>query len=130
MLPGASSGGVLLRAARRRSGLTQAELAARAGVPRTMISAYERGVRDATLLTLERMVRAAGFVLEVRLVPARAAEADLADLEAQFDSEVQFGPAEQEAWEALTRTIGTGDDARRRRARAPAAEERRRREGR
>lgn len=124
MLPGAPAGGELLRAARRRAGLTQAELAARAGVPRTMISAYERGVRDATLPTLGRMVRAAGFELEVRLVRARPAETDLAHLEAQF------GPIEQEAWEALERTVATRDEEGTRRGRPPAAEERRRQEGR
>lgn len=124
MLPGAPAGGELLRAARRRAGLTQAELAARAGVPRTMISAYERGVRDATLPTLGRMVRAAGFELEVRLVRARPAETDLAHLEAQF------GPIEQEAWEALERTVATRDEEGTRRGRPPASKERRRQEGR
>ena len=80
-----------------------------------MISAYERGVRDATLPTLGRMVRAAGFELEVRLVRARPTETDLAHLEAQF------GPIEQGAWEALERTVATRDEEGTRRGGRPSA---------
>ena len=60
----------LLQLARRKAGLSQSKLAARAEVPATMISAYERGQRDPTLGTLLRLVRAAGFELRLRLEPA------------------------------------------------------------
>ena len=57
----------LLREARRRKGLSQAELAARAGTSQPVISAYEHGRRDPTTRTLRRLVAAAGSSLELRL---------------------------------------------------------------
>jgi transcriptional regulator with XRE-family HTH domain len=60
----------LLQLARRKAGLSQSQLAARAEVPPTMISAYERGRRDPTLGTLLRIVAAAGFELRLHLEPA------------------------------------------------------------
>jgi transcriptional regulator with XRE-family HTH domain len=59
----------LLQLARLKSGLSQAQLAERAGVPVTMISAYERDRRQPTLPTLLRLLGAAGFDLSMRLVP-------------------------------------------------------------
>lgn len=59
--------GELLREARRRKGLSQAELAARAGTSQPVISAYENGRRDPTTRTLRRLVAAAGGRLELRL---------------------------------------------------------------
>lgn len=67
--------GALLRDARRRSGLTQAELALRAGVTQSVISAYESGARQPSLPTLTRLVAATGLELTVGLrkpAPARA----------------------------------------------------------
>ncbi|MCY3576866.1 MAG: helix-turn-helix transcriptional regulator [bacterium] len=57
----------LLREARRRKGLSQAELATRAGTSQPVISAYEHGRRDPTTRTLRRLVAAAGGRLELRL---------------------------------------------------------------
>ncbi|WP_419918025.1 helix-turn-helix domain-containing protein [Candidatus Poriferisocius sp.] len=59
----------LIRAARQRHGLTQAELAARAGTSQPVVSAYERGQRDPTTRTLRRLLAAAGSRLELRLAP-------------------------------------------------------------
>lgn len=53
----------LLRDARRRAGLSQAELARRAGVPRSVVNAYERSSREPGVDTLEAILRAAGFRL-------------------------------------------------------------------
>jgi transcriptional regulator with XRE-family HTH domain len=64
-----SPGAALLRLARMRAGLTQAELAARAGVARSMVSAYESDHRQATLPTLMRLLAAAGFELRMHLAP-------------------------------------------------------------
>ncbi|MEX2293074.1 MAG: helix-turn-helix domain-containing protein [Acidimicrobiales bacterium] len=63
--------GALLRAVRRRRGLTQAELATNAGTSQPVISAYERGHRDPTYQTLRRLVEAGGerLVLEAHLAP-------------------------------------------------------------
>jgi len=66
---GALAGAGLLRYGRRKAGLTQAELAERAGVPRETISAYERGLRQPTLPTLSRMLKAAGFEMRIHLEP-------------------------------------------------------------
>ena len=65
----------LLRSAREKAGLSQAEFAARVGVPRTMVSAYERGVRQATLPTLQRLLQAVGYELQLVLVPTEPDEA-------------------------------------------------------
>lgn len=57
----------LLRKARRRAGLNQSELAARAGTSQPVISAYERGHRDPTTATLRRLIAATGSRLELGL---------------------------------------------------------------
>jgi uncharacterized protein len=64
----------LLRAVRRRRGLTQAELARRAGTSQPVVSAYEHGRRDPSVATLRRLVEAGG---ERLVLDARAAGADL-----------------------------------------------------
>jgi transcriptional regulator with XRE-family HTH domain len=59
----------LLRQARSRRGLSQAELAARAGTSQPVISAYEHGRRDPSTQTLGRLIAATGERLELRLAP-------------------------------------------------------------
>lgn len=59
----------ILREARHRAGLTQRDLAVRAGKSQSEIAKIERARRDPTVTTLERLVRAAGFDLRIRLVP-------------------------------------------------------------
>ena len=71
-----SSTGTLIRAARQRRGLSQAELARRAGMPRSVVNAYERGNREPGADALRRLVRAAGS--EVALAPAPPVDADRA----------------------------------------------------
>ena len=65
--------GALLRQARRGAGLSQAELAARAGVTQSVISAYESGHRQPSVPTLAALVEAAGceLVTGVRRQPRR-----------------------------------------------------------
>jgi transcriptional regulator with XRE-family HTH domain len=55
----------LIRSLRRRRGLTQAELARRAGTSQPVVSAYEGGHRDPTYATLRRLVEAGGERLEL-----------------------------------------------------------------
>jgi transcriptional regulator with XRE-family HTH domain len=55
----------LLVSARRRAGLSQADLAARAGTSRPTLSAYEHGRKAPTVETLERVMWAAGARLDV-----------------------------------------------------------------
>jgi uncharacterized protein len=57
----------MLRQARSRAGLSQVELAARAGVTQSVISAYESGHRQPALPTLMALVAAAGYELVVGL---------------------------------------------------------------
>jgi transcriptional regulator with XRE-family HTH domain len=59
----------LLKAVRRRQGLTQADLARRAGTSQPVISAYERGHRDPTFGTLRKLVAAGGEELQVGAAP-------------------------------------------------------------
>jgi uncharacterized protein len=61
--------GALLRAVRRRRGLTQAELARRARTSQPVISAYEHGRRDPTFGTLRRLIEAAGERLQIAASP-------------------------------------------------------------
>lgn len=51
----------LLREARHRAGLTQAELAKRAWVPQSTVGRIESGLRVPSTELLERLIRAAGF---------------------------------------------------------------------
>src|SRR5438046_8876869 len=58
-------GNHLVREARRRAGLTQAELAARAGTTQSAIARLERGATTPTLKTISDLVRACGFDLTI-----------------------------------------------------------------
>jgi len=58
----------IIQAVRRRQGLTQAELARRAGTSQPVISAYEHGRRDPTYQTLRKLVEAGGERLHVDTV--------------------------------------------------------------
>ncbi len=86
-LPSPAAG--LLQLARYEAGLTQAELAARAGVPASMVSAYERDRRQPTLTTLLKLLRAAGFELRLHLEP--------------YDDHDDVLAAERRAWPAELR---------------------------
>jgi transcriptional regulator with XRE-family HTH domain len=59
----------LIKALRRRHGLTQADLARLVGTSQPVISAYERGRRDPGYETLRRMVTATGERLHVDARP-------------------------------------------------------------
>ena len=51
----------LVREARRRAGLSHAELALRAGVPQSTVGRIESGAREPKVTLVERLIRAAGF---------------------------------------------------------------------
>jgi len=59
-----SMAGRMVRYARQRAGLTQRQLAAKAGVPQETIARIERGRVDPRLGTLDRLLEAAGMGLE------------------------------------------------------------------
>ena len=63
-----SYGGDLIHEARRRAGLTQSELAARAGTSQPGIARWESGRTAVSLDDVLRLVRLCGFDLEIMLV--------------------------------------------------------------
>lgn len=63
------NGGTLVREARRRAGLTQRQLAQRAGVSQPTVARIERGEVAAPFERIVELVRAAGFDLDVHVVP-------------------------------------------------------------
>ncbi|MBJ7608811.1 MAG: helix-turn-helix transcriptional regulator [Candidatus Dormibacteraeota bacterium] len=89
----------MLQLARIKAGMSQGRLARRAGVAATMISAYERDLRQPTLSTLTRLIAAAGFELRLRLEPRDTHDEVLADLEAHRSSDERRRRDQQvEAW--------------------------------
>lgn len=66
----ANSAASTVRQARNRAYLTQTELANRAGIAQSVVSAYESSTRDPSFEMLRKLVGAAGFDLELALVPA------------------------------------------------------------
>lgn len=59
----------LVREARAGAGLSQRELARRAGTSQAVISAYENGQREPGFAQLERLLAAAGYKVHVSLRP-------------------------------------------------------------
>ena len=57
----------VVREARRRAGLTQAQLAERAGVPKSTVGRIESAARVPSTEMIERLVRAAGLEVLVSL---------------------------------------------------------------
>lgn len=62
-----------LRAARLRSGISQSELARRAGTSQATVSAYENGAKEPSVGTFARLLAAAGSRLSVEHAPVRPA---------------------------------------------------------
>ena len=60
--------GDVLATLRRRAGRTQVEVAAAAGIPASVLSAYERGRRQPSLLMASRIIDALGYSVKFDLV--------------------------------------------------------------
>lgn len=100
-MPSPSS--ALLQLARLKAGMSQRELAERAGVPVTMISAYERDQRQPTLTTLLRLLHAAGFDLRLHLAAYDPHDDILAGLEAgRSEAERLRRDRQLQAWRQAT----------------------------
>jgi transcriptional regulator with XRE-family HTH domain len=94
-----SPAAALVQLARLKAGLSQRELAERASVPTTMISAYERDRRQPTLATLLRLLHAAGFELTMKLEPYDPHDEVLEALESKrSSSELRKRDRQLEAW--------------------------------
>jgi transcriptional regulator with XRE-family HTH domain len=61
--------GELIRAARLRAGLSQAELAERLGMPQSSIARWEVDSVEPGLTKVRRILRACGFDLSLSLIP-------------------------------------------------------------
>src|SRR5680860_617447 len=69
----------LLRRAREGARLSQNEVARRAGVAQSVISAYESGRREPAMTTLTKLVEATGHQLVVNLEPVQGVPRGLPD---------------------------------------------------
>lgn len=97
----------LLQLARLKSGMSQQKLAARAGVSATMVSAYERDLRQPTIPTLLRLLTAAGFELRMHLTPLDYHDELLEKMEAKRSvSERRHRDRQQQAWRDASPIIG------------------------
>jgi transcriptional regulator with XRE-family HTH domain len=79
----------LIHDARIRAGLSQRQLARRARTSQAVISAYENGKRDPGFAHMLEIVRAAGFDLDMHLMPplgATLAPGQSSDIWAMVDS--------------------------------------------
>lgn len=74
------TGADLVREARRRAGLTQRELAERAGTTQSAVARLESGRTDPSFETVLRMIRLCGYRLDVALDPYD--DSDVAQAEA------------------------------------------------
>lgn len=98
-----SPSAALLQLARIKAGLSQQELAQRASVPATMISAYERDKRQPSLNTLLKLLHAAGFELTMKLEPYDRHDELLEALEhKRSSSERKKRDRQVEAWRGAT----------------------------
>jgi transcriptional regulator with XRE-family HTH domain len=99
----------LIHDARRSAGLTQMELATRAGTAQPAVAAYESGARTPNLGTLERLLDACGYDVELLARPRlRRGAASLAQLAMTIESDLAQG-LEQDALRLL---FGFADDFR------------------
>ena len=66
---GKAEASAVLRQLRRDNGLTQRDLAAKAGVPQSTIAEVEAGQREPSLTLLSRIAESAGQSIAIRLAP-------------------------------------------------------------
>lgn len=66
----ASDSGTVLRQARQSARLSQTDVARRAGIAQSVISAYESGRREPSMQTLAKLIEATGHELVLDVVPA------------------------------------------------------------
>jgi transcriptional regulator with XRE-family HTH domain len=97
-----SSAATLIRAARTDAAMTQAELAARAGMSQSAIARLERGGANPTIATLANVIAATGHQLMLAAEPHRASFD-----ERQLRERLAMTPAERLAdFTASSRNLG------------------------
>ena len=98
---------------RKKSGLTQTELADRAGTSQPAVARYENGLANPSTATLQRLTRAAGFEVRVQLVPVKPS--DLSSVRArklrQYRGQIAFLLEKAGATNArIFGSVARGDD--------------------
>jgi transcriptional regulator with XRE-family HTH domain len=83
------SGGSLIREARRRAGLTQAELAARVGTTQSAIARLERGRTEPTFERVQEILRACGYELTVKISEIDDSNWSVASTNLQLDPDAR-----------------------------------------
>jgi transcriptional regulator with XRE-family HTH domain len=102
-------GGELVREARKRAGISQAELARRAGTTQSAVARLETGRNSPSFEQVERLMRLCGFLLIVELAPYD--DSDIVQAEAnlrtspgkrvqRMESVARFARELREAYEA------------------------------
>lgn len=112
------NGGTIVRNARRRAGISQAELARRLGTKQPVVARWEAGARVPSLESVTRAVEACGLALDVAIVDRDEGE------EAQLREWQALTPAERlrrneqmletEEWLHRARAVDREDDRARR----------------
>lgn len=95
-----------------RSGLTQAELARRAGMPRSVVNAYVRGKREPGADALARLAAAGGleFKLERRKPPVDGARASKILVQVlELAEALPFRPRQELDYPRLADRLAKGD---------------------
>jgi transcriptional regulator with XRE-family HTH domain len=99
----------LIHDARRSAGITQLELATRAGTAQPAVAAYESGARTPNLATLERLLDACGYDVELLARPrVRRGASSLAELGQTIAQDL----AQDEEQDAVRLLFGFADDFR------------------
>jgi len=99
----------MIRSARRAAGITQLELAARAGTAQPAVAAYESGSRTPSFTTLERLLGACEYDVEVLArARVRRGAASLAELAVTIEEDLDAGRER----DALRLLFGFADDFR------------------
>jgi len=99
----------LIRGARQAAGITQLELADRAGTAQPAVAAYESGGKTPNLATLERLLGACEYDIEVLARPRmRRGAASLAELAQTIKGDLEQGHEQ----DALRLLFGFADDFR------------------
>jgi transcriptional regulator with XRE-family HTH domain len=90
-----TTSGSLIREARLRAGLTQAELAELSGRDRTQIARWERDAVQPSFETLLELLRACGFGLPLELVPMERAPSAVIEETARLTPQERFDRARE-----------------------------------
>jgi len=85
----------IVREARRRAGLTQRELAARAGTSQSAIARIERGRQIPSVETLQRILRACDLELRFQIVPRDRHDEDLIEATLALSPEERIRAVEE-----------------------------------